>query len=108
MLKGNAIPKSAAQETEKPATPVTETPKEETKVVETTPEAVVEEATSIQAAFASLAKFVESKLGTKATQVVKMEAKVDGTAKTQPAPEPKGAIKEVTKTENPKGTAGQR
>jgi hypothetical protein len=35
--------------------------------------------------------------------VVKMESKIDGQAKVQPAPEPKGAIKEVTKTENPKG-----
>lgn len=95
MLKDNAIPKSAAQEEEKPATPVTET-QEETKEVEN------ETQTSIQAAFASLAKFVESKLGATAVQTVKMEAKMDGVTKDKAIAGPKG-ISEVTKTENPKG-----
>ena len=85
-------------------TPVTETQKEETKIDEViTPVVTENKVASVQAAFALLSKFVESKLGTKATEVVKMEAKIDGVAKTQPAPEPKGAIKEVESTENPKG-----
>lgn len=101
MLKENTIPKSAAQDAETPETPVTETPIEETIIAET--EKAPETLTEIQKAFSSLAKFVESKLGATAVQTVKMESKIDGVAKAQTAPEPKGAIKEVTKTENPKG-----
>lgn len=114
-MKDKAIPKSAAQEEENPTTPVTETPKEEATVnttpaatateekTEATPEVTPETKSEVRAAFESLISLVNSKLGTTATQVVKMEAKVDGVGKSSAAPEPKGAIKEVTKTENPKG-----
>ncbi len=100
-MKENAIPKSAGQETPQ-AAPVPETPQEETKV-EAQAEATVDAKSTIQAALASLAKFVESKLSTTAVKTEKVEAKVDGVAKSSPAPEPKGAINEISKTENPKG-----
>ena len=96
MLKDNTIPKSAAQEEEKPVTPVTETKTDETIKLEN------ETPTSIQAAFASLAKFVEAKLAATAVQTVKVDCKIDGAAKAQTAKEPK-AINEIVKTENPKG-----
>lgn len=112
MPKSEGLEKAAAEETKVTVTPVTET----APVVEATTEAATaaapaaaatavetpSEVKEIKAAFEVLLKFVEAKLDKKAVLTENPEPKIDGKGKSSTAPMPSG-IKEVSKTESPKG-----